>query len=309
MMKKLFSGGGNDKSSWVGKSLLVGRHQCLIEELIAEGGFALVFLVKSSGGQRYALKRLSVNEMTNLEMCKQEIDVLKMLSGHKNTIGYIDSIVNVLSPGIYEVLILMEYCKAGHVVQLMNECIQTGFTEKMVMKIFCDVTEAVALLHANNPPIIHRDLKVENVLRKQTGDFVLCDYGSTYYGEMDPEVQGIPSIDEEISSYTTLAYRAPEMVDLYSGQKITIKSDIWAMGCLLYKLCFFTAPFGESTLAIQSGQFTIPESSRYSEKMHTLIKMMLVVDQTKRADIFHVANFAFQMTGRPCPVRNISGSI
>ena len=35
----------------------------------------------------------------------------KMLSGHKNTIGYIDSVVNVLSPGIYEVLILMEYCK------------------------------------------------------------------------------------------------------------------------------------------------------------------------------------------------------
>ena len=37
MMKKLFSGGGNDKSSWVGKVLHVGRHQCLIEEIIAEG--------------------------------------------------------------------------------------------------------------------------------------------------------------------------------------------------------------------------------------------------------------------------------
>ena len=49
---------------------------------------------------------------------------------------------------------------AGHVVQLMNECLQTGFTEKLVMKIFCDVCEAVALLHGNKPPIIHRDLKV-----------------------------------------------------------------------------------------------------------------------------------------------------
>ena len=37
MMKKLFYGGGNDKSSWVGKVLYVGRHQCLIEEIIAEG--------------------------------------------------------------------------------------------------------------------------------------------------------------------------------------------------------------------------------------------------------------------------------
>ncbi len=37
MMKKLFSGGGNDKSNWLGKVLHVGKHQCLIEEIIAEG--------------------------------------------------------------------------------------------------------------------------------------------------------------------------------------------------------------------------------------------------------------------------------
>ena len=40
------------------------------------GGFALVFLVKTSVGQRYALKRVSVNEMKNLEMCQREIEVL-----------------------------------------------------------------------------------------------------------------------------------------------------------------------------------------------------------------------------------------
>lgn len=43
------------------------------------------------------------------------------------------------------------------------------------------------------------------------------------------------------------------------------------MGCLLYKLCFFTTPFGESTLAIQSGQFTFPETSKYSRDLHALI--------------------------------------
>lgn len=45
------------------------------------------------------------------------------------------------------------------------------------------------------------------------------------------------------------------MVDLYMGKTITTKADIWALGCLLYKLCFFTLPFGESTLAIQVGFF------------------------------------------------------
>eukprot|EP00794_Sanderia_malayensis_P011985 gene11985-13223_t len=307
MMKKFFSGGGNDKSSWVGKVLQVGKHQCFIEEIIAEGGYALVFLVKSSLGHRYALKRVSVNELHKLEICKQEINILKKLSGHRNTILFIDSTVNVLSPGIYEVLILMEYCRAGHVVQLMNECIQTGFTEKMVMRIFCDVCEAIVFLHSSKPPIIHRDLKVENVLRKQSGDFVLCDFGSAYFGEMDPQADGVQNVEDEIASCTTLPYRAPEMVDLYSGHKITTKADIWALGCFLYKLCFFTTPFGESTLAIQNGQFTFPEASRFSEELYSLIKMMLVVDQDKRPDIHQVLGVAFRMLGKPCPVKPQTG--
>ena len=55
------------------------------------------------------------------------------------------------------------------------------------------------------------------------------------------------------------------MVDLYSGKSITTKADIWALGCLLYKLCFFSLPFGESTLAIQNGNFSFPDNSKYSE--------------------------------------------
>ena len=55
------------------------------------------------------------------------------------------------------------------------------------------------------------------------------------------------------------------MIDLYTGKSITTKADIWALGCLLYKLCFFTLPFGESTLAIQSGNFSFPDNSKYSE--------------------------------------------
>jgi len=44
-----------------------------------------------------------------------------------------------------------------------------------------------------------------------------------------------------------------------------------ALGCLLYKLCFFMLPFGESAVAIQSGQFTMPENLRYSPQLIALI--------------------------------------
>ena len=71
----------------------------------------------------------------------------------------------------------------------------------------------------------------------------------------DVQGSGVQAIDEEIKKYTTLSYRflfsntflqsqmryrflfrSPEMVDLYSGLHITTKADIWALGCLLYKV-------------------------------------------------------------------------
>ena len=50
-----------------------------------------------------------------------------------------------------------------------------------------------------------------------------------------------------------------------------------ALGCLLYKLCFFTTPFGEQPLAIVSGSFTIPDNSTYTEALHSLIRKSMLV--------------------------------
>lgn len=60
-----------------------------------------------------------------------------------------------------------------------------------------------------------------------SGDFVLCDFGSATGRILDPSTHGVPRVQEEIEKYTTLPYRSPEMVDLYSGKPITTKADIW----------------------------------------------------------------------------------
>ncbi|KAI8797329.1 BMP-2-inducible protein kinase [Biomphalaria glabrata] len=304
-MKKLF--GSNQQNPFIGKTFQIGRYSVVVDDVIAEGGFAIVFLVKLPNRSRLALKRMYVNNDRDLAVCQKEIKIMKDLSGHKNTIRYIESSINVTQNRVYEVLILMQFCR-GSVIQEMNDRIDSGFSEKEILKIFCDVCEAVSRLHHCQTPIIHRDLKVENILLGEAGNYVLCDFGSATGRVMDPSQQKITAIEEEIQKYTTLSYRAPEMIDLYGGTPITTKADIWALGCLLYKLCFFTLPFGESSLAIQSVNYTIPDSCRFSNGLMSLIAFMLQKDPAKRPDIFQVSSVAFHLAGRANPVPNMNSS-
>lgn len=70
-------------------------------------------------------------------------------------------------------------------------------------------------------------LKVENILLGDNGHYMLCDFGSATGKVLNPQVQGVSAVEEEIKKYTTLSYRAPEMVDMYCGKPITTKADIW----------------------------------------------------------------------------------
>ncbi|XP_069733811.1 AP2-associated protein kinase 1 isoform X2 [Phaenicophaeus curvirostris] len=302
-------GGVSAGSGYVGRVFGVGRFQVTVEEVLAEGGFAIVFLVRTNNGMKCALKRMYVNNEYDLQVCKREIQIMRDLSGHKNIVGYIDSSINSVSSGdVWEVLILMDFCRGGQVVNLMNQRLQTGFTENEVLQIFCDTCEAVARLHQCKTPIIHRDLKVENILLHDRGHYVLCDFGSATNKFQNPQTEGVNAVEEEIKKYTTLSYRAPEMVNLYSGKLITTKADIWALGCLLYKLCYFTLPFGESQVAICDGNFTIPDNSRHSQDMHCLIRYMLEPDPDKRPDIYQVSYFAFKLAKKECPIQNVQNS-
>uniref|UniRef100_A0A3P8UGM6 non-specific serine/threonine protein kinase n=1 Tax=Cynoglossus semilaevis TaxID=244447 RepID=A0A3P8UGM6_CYNSE len=298
------SGSSHAGANFIGRGFTVGRHQVTVEEIIAEGGFAIVFLVRTNQGVRCALKRMYVNNEHDLQVCKREIQIMKDLAGNKNIVGYLDSSITAMgSRDVWEVFILMDYCKGGQVVNLMNQRLQTGFTENEVLQIFCDTCSAVSHLHQRQTPIIHRDLKVENILLHDKGHYVLCDFGSATNKFQSPQTEGVTIVEEEIKKYTTLSYRSPEMVNLYNNKVITTKADIWVSD-----LCFFTLPFGESQVAICDGSFTIPDNSRYSYDLHCLIRYMLEPDPDKRPDIYQVSFFAFKQAQRTCPVQNLKVS-
>lgn len=66
------------------------------------------------------------------------------------------------------------------------------------------------------------------------------------------------------------------MVDVYRRLPIDEKSDIWALGVFLYKLCYYTTPFEDKgTLAILNATFTFPALPSYSTKIKNLIGFFL----------------------------------
>lgn len=56
---------------------------------------------------------------------------------------------------------------------------------------------------------------------------MICDFGSATARVLNPSEKGAAAVEEEIKRYTTLSYRSPEMVDMYSGKLISTKADIW----------------------------------------------------------------------------------
>ncbi|XP_001849106.2 uncharacterized protein LOC6039503 [Culex quinquefasciatus] len=180
---------------------------------------------------------------------------------------------------------------------------QAGFSEYEVLKIFCDVCESLAILHCCQAPVIYRDVKVENVVQNDMGRFILAESGSATARFLNPVAHGKKVVEEEVQKNTSLPYRAPEMVDLNSGHSITTKVDIWAAGVLLYKLCFGTMPFGESSKAILHCQYNIPEKCKYSPELCQLIRFLLEPDPEKRPNIYQVCEVAFKISGKDNPLR------
>ncbi|XP_055546922.1 uncharacterized protein LOC129731156 [Wyeomyia smithii] len=178
-----------------------------------------------------------------------------------------------------------------------------GFSEYEVLKIFCDVCESLAQLHCCQAPIIYRDLKVENIVQNDMGRFILADSDTATTRFLNPAAHGKKLVEDEVQKHTTAAYRAPEMLDLNSGHSITTKVDIWALGCLLFRLCFGAMPFGESSKAILHCQYNIPEKNKYSPELCQLIRLLLEPDPENRPSIYQVCELAFRIAGKDNPLK------
>lgn len=165
--------------------------------------------------------------------------------------------------------------------------------ESRIWECFFQVSMALSILHEQKPVIVHRDIKAENVLICEDGSYKLCDFGSAVQEMMFPDGDARRGeIQEDIDRFTTMVYRSPEMVDLYMEKWIGDKADVWALGCLLFKMAYVVTPFEETgRLGIINARVEFPQtmsSSSYSDNLRNTIKWLLTPDPEDRPDIFDV---------------------
>uniref|UniRef100_A0A8C0J3B4 Cyclin-G-associated kinase n=1 Tax=Chelonoidis abingdonii TaxID=106734 RepID=A0A8C0J3B4_CHEAB len=262
-------------------------------------GFAFVYEAQDLGsGKDYALKRLLSNEEEKNRAIIQEVCFMKKLSGHPNIVQFCSAASigkEESDTGQGEFLLLTELCK-GQLVEFLKKVESKGpLSCDTVLKIFYQTCRAVQHMHKQKPPIIHRDLKVENMLISNQGTIKLCDFGSAttvaHYPDYSWSAQKRAIVEEEITRNTTPMYRTPEMIDLYSNFPIGEKQDIWALGCILYLLCFRQHPFEDGAkLRIVNGKYSIPQNDTRYTVFHDLIRSTLKVNPEERLSITELVN-------------------
>uniref|UniRef100_A0A8D3E3W6 Cyclin-G-associated kinase n=1 Tax=Scophthalmus maximus TaxID=52904 RepID=A0A8D3E3W6_SCOMX len=292
-------GASRDQNDFVGQVVELGDLKLRIRRVIAEGGFAFVYEAQDmSSAKDFALKRLLSNEEEKNKEIIQEVCFMKKLSGHPNMVQFCSaaSISKEESDtGQAEFLILTELCK-GQLVDFIKRVEQRApLSCDTVLKTFYQTCRGVQHMHKQKPPIIHRDLKIENLLISNQGTIKLCDFGSattvSHYPDYSWSAQKRSMVEDEITRNTTPAYRTPEMIDLYSNFPINEKQDIWALGCILYLLCFKQHPFEEGAkLQIVNGKYAIPQNDVKYTVYHNLIRSMLKVNPEERLSITELVN-------------------
>ena len=219
---------------------------------LGEGAFANVYLAHS-GSQRCVAKVIDTRRDGVREIAQKEVRLLAQLS-HPNIVQLVDTQVTST-----RIVMYLELCSGGHLLGLVRSRGERALSEDQVFRVFRSVVAPIAYMHGLNPPVAHRDLKLENILRTERGEYKLCDFGSCYAG---PQPLATPAERAaavmEFEQNTTLSYRAPEMIELFGVRVIDEKVDVWALGCVLYSLLFLIHPFQMGgKLASLSGKYSL----------------------------------------------------
>jgi len=261
---------------------------------IGEGSFANVYLEQDEySKQLYATKIINEQKLNPKEKkyLQNEIEILSKIN-HQNII----KLYNDIESQNYKLLV-MEYCNGGSLHKNLYDYINKyghPFPEKLVQRLMKKILTGVNFLHQKG--IIHRDLKLGNILVKYENEFdkniysaeiKIIDFNCSYiYGTSKPKtIVGTPQ------------YMAPSIIqNMFTTHYYDEKIDIWSLGIVCYEMLFGKALFSnmnanEIKNNILLCNFKIPKT--ISVQARTFLLSMLKKDGINRLSASQLLNHPF----------------
>lgn len=229
---------------------------------IGEGSFGKAILVTSNeNGRQYVIKEISISRMSNKEReeSRREVAVLANMK-HPNIVQYKESFEE--SGCLY---IVMDYCEGGDLFKRINTQKGILFPEEKILDWFVQI--CLALKHVHDRKILHRDIKSQNIFLTKDGTVQLGDFGIARVLNSTVELAR--------TCIGTPYYLSPEICE---NKPYNNKSDIWALGCVLYEMCTLKHAFEAGNmknlvLKIIRGSYP-PVSVHYSYDLRNLMSQL-----------------------------------
>lgn len=189
---------------------------------------------------------------------------------------------NLLTPTGYAVrrglpYLVMPYCPKGSAEQLIGK----PLSKDELWRLVCHVASGLAYLHACDPPIIHQDIKPDNILIDDNGYYCITDFGISVKG-------GAADLDDDDANGGTTAYMPPER--FAEGYEPVAASDVWSLGATVYELVTGDVPFGSRGGALQMEGAKVPEiKADIPKELKRLVRACLDSDPAKRPTAAQIA--------------------
>ena len=183
-------------------------------------------------------------ENDGIEMLKHEFALMANIN-HQNLLRPLFFGIDGIRP-----FLVLPFCKNGNLKKWVGK-----FTEDDAWRLLHDVASGLAYLHKQQPPIIHQDIKPENILIGDDGSYLLTDFGISAHASNTTRA----TISSTLTSAGTVAYMPPEK---FGKEKTLITlSDIWSLGAMTYEMLTGEVPFSIGVMeggALQMNGAEIP---------------------------------------------------
>lgn len=193
--------------------------------------------------------------------------------------------------------LVMPYCANGSVTQHIGK-----MPESEVWKFVLDVSAGLEFLHSQEPPIVHQDIKPDNILITSDGRYVISDFGisRSFRTKMS-------RTNNNVSTSGTIAYMGPERFS--EKPLVVLASDIWAFGMTLYELITGDVLWEGMGGCVQLSGARIPTSiSGCSSELSRLVTSCLAAETWNRPTAVQIHEYASaylqKRTIPPLPLQN-----